>query len=400
MGQVVRRVTTHYAQGVPADPIVGTLRSLEGAPLPLAEAILEGLRAGWPQGRGPALGPQARDELSGLMKKLPESVRDLLLTLAQRWGQPELFGESIAAIVDSLKRRLTDTASDDVERASAARRLIALDDQQETIELVLKQITLLAPPALATGLIQSLADSRNTNTGPVVMDAWSRFTPAVRRAAIAVLSRRTEGAMALLDAVQAGRIPKTDLAPEHWSQLKQNPNRAVARRADRLSEINATVSGDREAIVKSLIPLASQPGDGARGKEVFIANCAVCHALAGEGGKVGPDLTGIHTRDRAEILQEILDPNRSVEANYRLWNVTTADGDTFSGRLDAETQTTVEILDTTAQRHVIQRKDISSIDASSISIMPTGFEALPAADLTALLEYLAQPSEGRALASP
>ena len=80
--------------------------------------------------------------------------------------------------------------------------------------------------------------------------------------------------------------------------------------------------------------------------------------VVGQGGKVGPDLTGIVARDRADILTEILDPNRSVEANYRLWNVTTKDGETLSGRLEAETQTTVEILDTTAQKHVIQRKDI------------------------------------------
>ena len=98
-------------------------------------------------------------------------------------------------------------------------------------------------------------------------------------------------------------------------------------------------------------------------------------------------------RDRSEILTDILDPNRSVEANYRLWNVTTKDGDTFSGRLEAETQTTVEILDTAAQKHVVQRKDIASLDASQLSIMPTGFEALPPEDLKALLEYLCQPHQ-------
>jgi putative heme-binding domain-containing protein len=71
--------------------------------------------------------------------------------------------------------------------------------------------------------------------------------------------------------------------------------------------------------------------------------------------------------------------------------VTTKDGETFSGRLEAETQTTVEILDTTAQKHVVQRKEIVSLDASQLSIMPTGFETLPPDDLKALLEYLAQP---------
>ena len=33
----------------------------------------------------------------------------------------------------------------------------------------------------------------------------------------------------------------------------------------------------------------------------------------------------------------------------------------------------------------------ASLDASQLSIMPTGFESLPSDDLKALLEYLCQP---------
>ena len=118
--------------------------------------------------------------------------------------------------------------------------------------------------------------------------------------------------------------------------------------------------------------------------------CAVCHTIAGQGGKVGPDLTGIGARDRTDILLEILDPNRSVEANYQLWTVNTKDGETYAGRLESETQTTVEILDTAGQKHVLQRKDIASLQSSATSIMPNGFEALPPDDLKALLAFLAE----------
>jgi hypothetical protein len=50
----------------------------------------------------------------------------------------------------------------------------------------------------------------------------------------------------------------------------------------------------------------------------------------------------------------------------------------------------VEILDTNAQRHVIQRKDIETMEGSQLSIMPTGLESIPPDDLKALLEYLTQ----------
>ena len=393
VGRVVRIVTTHYAQRGPVESIVPTLAALKGASPSLATAVLDGLMSGWPQEKAPTLSDTDKQTLTALMQSLPESARDRLLALAQRWGQPTLFGASVAAIIDSLKQQIADASAPDDKRAAAARRLIGLEDNSDTAQLVLKQVNLLTPPALAAGLVNALGDSRRERTGETMLEHWKEFSPAVRRAAISILMRRGEWAMALLEAVQRERISKGDLAAEHWSQLKQNPNRAVARRAERLAEITAGISADREEVVKKLLPLAKERGNVARGREVYTANCAVCHIFDGQGGKVGPELTGIASRDRSDILLEILDPNRSVEANYRLWTVTTKDGQTYSGRLEAETQTTVEVLDTTAQKHIVQRKDIASLEASLLSIMPAGFESLPTDDLKALVEYLAQPHE-------
>jgi putative heme-binding domain-containing protein len=223
------------------------------------------------------------------------------------------------------------------------------------------------------------------------MEHWSNYTPAVRRAAISILMRRSAWALAMLDSVQSRSIARTDIPAEYWSQLRQSRDRRVAGRANRMADATIAISEDRAEIVNKLLPLAKEKGDVARGKEIYDVNCAVCHKFNGEGGAVGPELTGIASRDRTDILLEILDPNRSVEANYRLWNVTTKDGNTYAGRLEAETQTTVEILDVAAQKHVIQRKDIEALEASPLSIMPVGFEALPTDDLKALVEYLAQP---------
>ena len=90
-----------------------------------------------------------------------------------------------------------------------------------------------------------------------------------------------------------------------------------------------------------------------------------------------------------EILAEIVDPNRSVEANYRMWDIETRSRDLFSGRLDAETQTTVELLDATGQRHVIQRKDIRSMNVSALSVMPVGLiDALKHEEVASLLQFL------------
>ncbi|MBI3876022.1 MAG: c-type cytochrome [Verrucomicrobia bacterium] len=213
----------------------------------------------------------------------------------------------------------------------------------------------------------------------------------MRRAAVAALLRRPVWAMALLDAVEKRELQRGDLGADHWQQLKSHPNRGVSGKAKRLDATAvAATSKDLEALVQKLMPLTTEKGDAARGKQIFETICQVCHTMNAVGGKVGPELTGFGAHPKSEILIAIVDPNRSVEANFRLWTVTTKDGESFAGRLDAETQTSVDILDTTGNKHTVQRKDIAKLEASSLSIMPEGFGNLPPDDLRALLEFISQ----------
>ena len=148
-------------------------------------------------------------------------------------------------------------------------------------------------------------------------------------------------------------------------------------------------SEGRKEIVARLIGLADKPGDVTLGKEVFTKNCMVCHTLDGQGGKVGPELTGVGARPKSDILMQILDPNRSVEGTYREWTAKTNDGDFVSGRLMTETTTTVELLDTTGKLHLLQRKDLKGLTVSEKGLMPEGFEVLKPEELSSVLEYLA-----------
>jgi putative heme-binding domain-containing protein len=115
----------------------------------------------------------------------------------------------------------------------------------------------------------------------------------------------------------------------------------------------------------------------------------VCHTLDGRGGKVGPELTGVGVRPKSEILMQILDPNRSVEGNFRQWMVKTKD-DVIAGRIYAESKTNIEIMDATGQIHHILRDDILVLKPTEKGIMPEGLEAIPSTDLCDLLEYLSQ----------
>jgi len=287
------------------------------------------------------------------------------------------------------RKTLADEKAKPADRIEAAKRLIGLDDSDASAKLILTPIKPQASSDLAVGLITALADSKSDTTANVILDHWKQFTPSPRRAAVTLLLRRAPWASALLAAIKEEKIARADLAAEHWQQLTIHSDKSIASLAKSLN--TNTGNADRQKIYQAMLPhLAAKP-DLAIGEKYFTQLCAQCHTLDGKGGKVGPELTGIGARDPKDILAEVIDPNRSLEANFRLWTVTTHEGDIISGRLDTETVTTVEILDTQGKRHVIQRKDIDDISASALSIMPPGLiDMLKPEEVSSLIQFLAK----------
>src|SRR5262249_10848042 len=149
---------------------------------------------------------------------------------------------------------------------------------------------------------------------------------------------------------------------------------------------------DRQKVVEKLLPLTKKKGDVAKGKAVFKDQCAKCHTHTGEGTSgIGPDLTGMATHPKEELLIHIMDPSRSVEGNFRVYTVTTVDGKVHVGMLASETRTSVEIIDTEAKRTTVQRDDIERLTPSNKSLMPEGFEKqLKEDQIVDLLEFMTQ----------
>lgn len=77
-------------------------------------------------------------------------------------------------------------------------------------------------------------------------------------------------------------------------------------------------------------------GNAAQGRSIFFddtepANCGVCHTFQGEGGSVGPDLTGLASKPPDEILRSILRRDTVVEPKYATLEVATRDGQRYMG---------------------------------------------------------------------
>ena len=386
----IRVVTRHYARRGPVESVVSTLLALNSAAPGVVRPVLEGLSTAWPRDKVPVFTAVEESGMASLLKSLPDDARGSLLALADRWGKRNIFAAELAGLTSVLQEQIQNSKLSDTERSEAARHLVFLADREESVNTILTQITTLSTPELAGGFIAAVGQSRRTQTGPAVIGSFPKFTPATRRAAVAVLLRRPEWAAALLKSIEQHDLQHADLAADHWSQLRAYPDGAIVVKARELEKSSGDLSStEMEALIRKLLPVARQKGDAAHGREVFAQSCAVCHVFDGQGSTFGPALNGIGARPRQDILVDIIDPNRNVAPNYRRWTVTTTGGATIAGRLDAETATSVEVLDPAGHRHVVLRSNIADMKPTGLSLMPVGFEKLPEADLAALLEYLA-----------
>jgi putative heme-binding domain-containing protein len=125
------------------------------------------------------------------------------------------------------------------------------------------------------------------------------------------------------------------------------------------------------------------------GANVFKMNCAACHQIQGEGGLIGPQLDGIGTRGPERLCEDILDPNRNVDAHFHLHTFTLKDGTTFAGFLKTELGEVKVIADATSKEHRLSKKDITKSEVTPMSLMPTTFgQTMDEAMFIDLLGYL------------
>jgi putative membrane-bound dehydrogenase-like protein len=389
-GRVIGVVVNQYARRAPSDSIMSVLDAVSKADPSLASVVLDSLARSWPSGKAPQLSEADVKQMSTLMTALPSRAQDALLALIVRWDKRQMFASQAAGVITSLRKSLEDKSADGTARVDAARHLISIDDSSPTAELVLKQILATEPPDVQIGLLDAVGQSRDAGLGASLVGHYGQLAPSAQRELLNIMIRRKRWTGALLDGIKSGQINNRDLLPQQWSTLAANPDEKIASRAEQLrSATGHAPTADRKAIVDKFISVAEKPGDVARGKLVFETTCAICHTIEGKGGKVGPDLTGIGAKPRAELLHKVLDPNSSVEGTYRQWVVRTRDGDTIAGRIFAENRTSLQLYDATAKLHEVQRSDIDRLVATSKTLMPEGFEQLGEEKLADLLTFLA-----------
>jgi putative heme-binding domain-containing protein len=138
--------------------------------------------------------------------------------------------------------------------------------------------------------------------------------------------------------------------------------------------------------------LAKAPGgDPLMGREIFAQQCGKCHRLFGEGGDVGPDLTGYERTNLDFLALAMADPSAAIREEYQTYQALTVDGQLLSGLLLERNDQQVVLRTAEGETQRLARDDLERLQASAVSLMPENLlKPLSDAELKSLLRYISQ----------
>jgi putative heme-binding domain-containing protein len=132
-------------------------------------------------------------------------------------------------------------------------------------------------------------------------------------------------------------------------------------------------------------------GDPVAGKAIYRGKggCPACHAINGEGGSLGPELTTVGRSRGLKFLEEsLVNPDAEVPTRYRSIRVLTKSGQTIIGPRLNEDDVSIQVRDEKENPRSFLKENIAEIKRDKPSQMPAYGTALSKKELEDLVAYL------------
>ena len=211
------------------------------------------------------------------------------------------------------------------------------------------------------------------------------------------LASRKPGAVALLDAVTAGKASARVLQQQRVAGPLNTAGipDVQARIAVLLKGLPPADQRLQELLSRRRDGFGSTPHDLLLGAKAFEKNCAICHQLGGKGARIGPQLDGIGARGVDRLLEDTLDPSRNVDQAFRTTIVALKNGQVVSGLLLREEGAVLVFADAQGKEIRVPNEMVEERTIAQLSPMPANFaDQVPEGDLYDLLAYLLAQAKG------
>ena len=295
-----------------------------------------------------------------------------------------LFGDKLAA--ETLVNFLKDKNSPINDKKKA---ILGLATQKRS-ELKNEISSLINDDQLRIETIRSVAYFDDDELAYLLLDNYPSYNQDEKLEILHVLASRPNFGTILLSFIENEEIPKKDV-PTYLARLllKTVGNRFLA--------VWGPVEGISPDIEKSFIkyrdllsPKNLAKADIYEGKDLYASSCGSCHMMYGEGGNVGPDLTGANRGDIDYLLGNILTPSAVVKDNYKMTMISTEDGQFFSGVIEGENDRQVLLKIPNVDEPVsIPKSIIWDRETANMSMMPEGLlEFLSNDEVINIIAYL------------
>ena len=311
------------------------------------------------------------------------SKNPTVLKLSVIFGDPEATQE--------MEKVVLDPQINSVDRRRTLKVLIESDFPK------LKSLCeiLLADPEMQGIAARGLSRFKDLEVGKKLRDQLNKFSGEEQNEVVEILCGRPSWADALLDKIGQGQISKSVLSPYHASQIQAladlELNQKLAEVWGVIRSTPAGLSKRKEELKEELNTSHLANANLSEGRNLYQQQCSNCHVLYGEGGKLGPDLTGSGRNNLDYLLENIVDPNSVVSADYRMNVIELLDGRVLSGMI-AEQDRNSLTLRMPGSETVLRKSEIKKRQTLENSIMPAGLlDHLEPDQRRNLVAYLMHP---------
>ncbi len=338
-------------------------------------SILEGMRDGL-EDRFDIKAPKNWNSAYQKLTLQKGQIPKLAKLIAQRFGDTDASQNNLS----TLKNK----------QASISLRKEALNTlaSGKRVELKKEIPNLFNEIAIRPEVIVAIANYDEESFGALIIANYNSLTVLEKRRAIETLSSRPKYGGQLTQALKKQAIPRSDIPAYTARQLLRVVGSGFIEYWGPIEQEQSL----EKAYIKYrniLTPNALNKASAIKGNVVFQKSCGSCHKMYGNGGNIGPELTGSNRSNLDYILFNVLNPSGEIQEDYKLVVVTTRDGRTYSGNVIGENDRQVTMRIVGKESTKINKSDIQSRETMATSLMPVGIlETIKENEVLDLVKFL------------